>query len=97
MLGLGEKVVADHGYRGDSCVVTPDNARDGRHFNAMNAARAQHETINGRLKMWGILSEMFRHGRDKHYIAFRSVLVLEQIKIENGHPPFQVGALGDQI
>ena len=97
MLSLGEKVVADRGYRGETRIIAPDSARDGRHYKAMNNARARHETINGRLKTWGILKPVFRHGRDKHHIAFRAILVLTEIAIENGHPPFQVDALGDRI
>ena len=42
-----EKVVADHGYQGDVCVVIPDYARDEVHEEEMNIARARHETVNG--------------------------------------------------
>ena len=72
-------------------------ARSEQHREAMNVARAQHETVNGRLKNRGILKQVFQHGRDKHHIAFRSVLVLTQIAIENGSPPFQVDDMGDPI
>lgn len=96
-LSAGEKVVADRGYRGEDRICTPDSFRTIEHKNAMNTARARHETINGRLKTWGILKNVFRHGSEKHHIAFRSVLVLVEISIENGCPPFQVENLGDPI
>ena len=97
MLGPGEKVIADRGYRGDSRTIVPTMARSEQHREAMNVARARHETVNGRLKNRGILKQVFRHGRDKHHIAFRSVLVLTQIAFENGSPPFQVDDMGDPI
>jgi hypothetical protein len=96
-LTVGEKVVADRGYNGDERICTPDSSLSNQHKAAMNTARARHETINGRLKTWGILKNVFRHHRDKHHFAFRSVLVLVQIEIEYGHPPFQVDNLRDPI
>jgi hypothetical protein len=96
-LSVGEKVVADRGYRGDERICTPDNNLSDQHTEAMNNARARHETINGCLKTWAILKNVFSHHRDKHHIAFRSVLVLVQIEIESGYPPFQVDNLGDPI
>jgi len=96
-LGKGETVVADKGYRGDPRVITPMTAKSAYHLQAMNAARARHETINGRLKTWNIMKQGYRHGKDKHHIAFRACLVLEQIKIECGHTPFQVSPLYDKI
>jgi len=97
MLGIGEKVVADKGCRGDPLVVVPAKAKSVEHCLAMNKARARHETINGRLKTWNMLNERFRHDEDKHHIAFRACLVLEQIKIECGHTPFQVEDLDDRF
>jgi DDE superfamily endonuclease len=93
----GEKVVADRGYRGDSRVCHPDNANDRQHSIAMFTARSRHETVNGRLKFWNCLKQVFRHSRDKHHLVFRAVLVIEQIKIQNGQPPFQVTDYLDPI
>ncbi len=40
---------------------------------------------------WGALNGAYRHDRWKHHLAvFRAVIVIEQIKFENGSPPFQV-------
>ena len=85
----GEKVVADCGYKGDSSCVNPDMGTNEQKA-AMNAARARHETVNGRIKNWGSMKQVFRHHRDKHQLAFRSVLNIEQIKMMNGKPAFQV-------
>ena len=54
-------------------------------------------TVNGRLKFWNCLKQVFRHPRDKHHLVFRAVLVIEQIKIQNGQPPFQVTEYLDPI
>lgn len=96
-LGRGEKVVADRGYRGDVRVCHPDSATDPAHCEAMNAARARHETVNGRLKTWKSMKQVFRHSRHKHHFIFRAVTVIEQIKIMNGSPPFQVADVVDPM
>ena len=84
-----EKVIADRGYRGDSSVCHPGTAVNGQHRYAMSVLRARHETINGRLKTWTILKNVFRHDITKHHIVFGAIAVIEQIKIQNGRPPFQ--------
>ena len=53
-------------------------------------ARARHETLNGRLKMFNILSETFRHAGDKHKVAFEAVCVLVQYQLDNGAFLFDV-------
>ena len=63
----------------------------------MSRARARHETVNGRVKNWQSTAQVFRHHRDKHHIVFRAVLVIEQVKIENGKPPFQVEKINDPL
>jgi hypothetical protein len=78
-------------------ICTPEEFIDNQHRRAMSVARARHGTINGRLKTWGILTDVFCHEKNKHHFAFRSVLVLLEIAIENVNGPFQVENLGDQI
>lgn len=89
-LGPGEKIIADRGYRGDIKVCTPDHANSIEHGKVMNQARARHEATNHRLKTWKSLKQVFRHGRQKHYLVFQSAVVLTQIATENGSAPFQV-------
>ena len=55
-------------------------------------ARARHETVNGRLKVFKILAERFRHGVEKHQTVLEAVCVLLQCELENGHPLFDVEA-----
>ena len=63
----------------------------------MACARACHETINGRIKTWKSLKKEFRHDRNDHHYFFRSVIVMEQIKIKNGNPPSKITNYIDPI
>ena len=96
-LGTSEHVVADSGYRGDPKVITSHDHIGFEHQHVMNTARARHETFNAHLKAWGILKQIFRHDISKHHIAFRSVLVIEQMRIMEGFNLFQVADLDDKI
>jgi hypothetical protein len=89
-LGPYEKVLGDLGYKGDIKVLTKLDAHDRQHSYAMGCARDRHETINRRIRTWGALNKPFRHSRHDHHLFFRSAIVMEQIKFENGSPPFQV-------
>ena len=84
-----EKVVADKGYRGDSKVVTPLDAKNNDHRRAMSLGRARHETVNRRIKQWGALQQIWRHDNEKHAFSFRAVITIVQLEIENGRPLFQ--------
>ena len=94
-LGPMEKVVADRGYRGDSRICTPNDAKDGEHRKAMGFLRARHETFNGRLKNWGCLYQTYRHDRNKHHMFTESAVVIAQVNISNGNSLFQVTAYKD--
>ncbi len=52
--------------------------------------RACHETLNGRLKNWWILSQVFRHHISMHGNVIRACAVLTQLTFENGEPLFEV-------
>ena len=56
----------------------------------MSDARARQETVNGRLKNWGCLTQIFRHDRNKHHLVAKAALVMTQLSIANGNPLFQV-------
>ncbi len=50
----------------------------------------RHETINGRLKNLGILSQVFGHNM-RHGAVFQACTVIAQLMIENnGEPLFEV-------
>jgi hypothetical protein len=52
--------------------------------------RARHETLNGRLKNWGILSQVFHHHIMTYGDVFRACAVVTQLTVENGEPLFEV-------
>jgi hypothetical protein len=54
--------------------------------------RARHETLNGRLKNWGILSQVFCHHIMMHGDVFQACAVVTQPQLtdENGEPLFEV-------
>ncbi len=52
--------------------------------------RARHNTINGHLKNWGILSQVFHHDIRHHREVFLACAVIMQITIEDGKPLFEV-------
>jgi hypothetical protein len=54
------------------------------------AARSCHETLNGRLKHWGILEKVYRHNITVHRTVFYACAVISQFAIANGKPLFQV-------
>ena len=90
LLGPGEKVIADRGYRGDTRISTPDDANDKEHKYAMSVLRARHETLNGRLKNWGCLRQIYRHDRNKHHMLLQTAAVVIQVNISIGNRLFQV-------
>ena len=52
--------------------------------------RARHETLNGRLKNWGILSHVFCHDIRSHGEVFWACGVVTQLTVEDGEPLFEV-------
>ena len=94
MLSPGEKVLGDLVYR-DNGVITKLDAISLQHSYAMGCGRYRHETVNTRLRNWEALKLTFRHNRHDHHIYFRSAHVIEQIKFENGNPPFQINSYID--
>ena len=53
-------------------------------------ARARRETLNGRLKNSGILSQVYRHHIMSHGDVFRACAVVTQLTVVNGEPLFEV-------
>ena len=73
------------GYKGDRKVITSLDKRNKQHSYAMGCARDRHETINARMKTWGVSKLLFRYNKYDHH--FFEVL---QVKIESGSKPFEV-------
>lgn len=85
----GEKVEADNGYRGESASVrTASDYVSRSDYRAKRKARARHETVNGRLKKFGCLSQRFRHPLAKHGAVFTAVAVVTQLSFDLGERPF---------
>ena len=78
--------MADEGYVGHADkIVCPTNAGNPPKLQKMQGrARARHETLNGRLKNWGILSQTFRHRIHLHGTVFRACAVILQVGIISG-------------
>ena len=51
---------------------------------------ARHKMINGRLKNWGILSQVFWHDIPRHGEVFWACALLTQLTIEQDEPLFSV-------
>jgi hypothetical protein len=93
-----ERVEADDGYAaGDpefvktrSGVFHPEGGRDVR-----NCVRARHETVNKRMKQFGVLSSTFHHNPCKHNLVFEAVAMLTQTAIELGEPLFKIDDYDD--
>ena len=82
-----EKVIADKGYSGqpDRFIMTPteDNHPIAR---PLKLIMARHEVISKRIKDWGCMSRVWRHGWRTHIVAFEAVTQLVQIKMHTGDP-----------
>ena len=95
-LSEAERVEADDGYVGEAprhikCPKSFTNPQETLFM--QQRVRNRQETINKRLKDWGILRQMFRHVEQlcSHGSVVRTILVLEQIAINQGEPLFQTG------
>jgi hypothetical protein len=90
LLGVGEDVEADSGYRYDKRVQHPGMINSWAQLRSKNLVRARHETVNARLKQFSILTQVFRHDIDKHLYVFMACAVMTQLTFERGYRPFQV-------
>lgn len=83
---VGEKTLADKGYRDGIFFILPNDTNQTFHKRIMN----RHETVNRRIRQFKILKQSYRHDLKKHPIVFSAVLNLTQLKIQNGEPLFRV-------
>ena len=93
-LGYGERVEADDGYIGEhpQHIKCPGGFTNPETTEFMQQrVRNRQETINKRIKTWGILEHIFRDELTTHGDIFRSILVIEQLAIESGEPLSQTG------
>ena len=90
MLLGGEMYVADGGYSdGYGYSATPNGLHDFEDRQRATA-RARHETINGELKVYRALRDMWRHEREKHSPVFHAVANIVQLGLREGDHAFAV-------
>lgn len=75
--------MTDKGYRLQGFFKQPSTAKEKR-------ALARHETLNGRLKEFAILSVRFRNSVKKHPLVFHAVINVTQLSIVNGEKLFDI-------
>jgi hypothetical protein len=87
-----ERVEADDGYRRhvDKVKCPKNDVNPVKNLKMQGRVRARHETLNGHLKNWGILSQVFRHDIGRHGDVFRACTVITQLTIKHGEPLFVV-------
>jgi len=90
----GKKCNVDRGYQSsrsdEKMLCTPNEADCSELCNFKSRSRLRGETFNGRLKTYGILNETFRHGKEKHKLAFEFVVVAWQYRMDHGEPLYEV-------
>ena len=98
--------MADRNYQFSSCCYTrcnvdkwldQENQVQTPEYMAISRALARHESINGRMKEFGILREVFRCKKKLHIFVFNAIAVLTQIEKENGRPVFDAHNYADPI
>ena len=91
VLKEGERVEADLGYRGEELKINTPNDYGKDELEDMKAnVRHRHETVNRRLKIFGVLAKRYRNEATYHSRCFRAVAVIVQLNIENGAPLYDV-------
>lgn len=93
-LDEGERVEADGGYIGEC----PRNCKVPTHLTSpeetaymQSRVRSRQETINKRVKDFGVLQTIYRNDPGDHPAVFRACCVVKQVSINNGEKLFQTG------
>jgi hypothetical protein len=91
-LKQGKQVEINEGYRSHAdkidCPGSDTNLAEKRAM--QGRVRVHHKMLNGLLKNWGILSQVFCHHISMNGNVFRACAVLMQLTVENGEPLFKV-------
>ncbi|KAH9121519.1 hypothetical protein AeMF1_006809 [Aphanomyces euteiches] len=87
-VGPNEMTLADRGYMDANYFVNP-------RYHPQSSAQqkqimARHETVNARLKQFGVLRGIFRHSIEKHPICFYAIANLVQIGLEYESPLYSI-------
>jgi hypothetical protein len=82
--GVTFKGIADKGYPGFPEFLSTRNDLDPSEIlEFKNRVLARHETFNQKVKMFDVLSGVFRHDIELHPLCFESVAVLTVIQLQN--------------
>jgi hypothetical protein len=89
------RAIGDEGYRGEPSKVSTKNTYNDDEIKAFeNRVRARHETVNSRLKAFGVLNQIFRSKgqsrMEKHKSVFEACCVIVQYELDNGSALFKV-------
>jgi hypothetical protein len=87
--------IGDQGYQGEPSKISTKNPLNSIELNKWKSrVRARHETVNSRLKAFGILDQAFRTNgnqrMEKHKSAFEACCVIIQYELDNGSKLFMV-------
>jgi hypothetical protein len=88
-----ERVEADNGYIGEAPqkVKFPGCASNPTENQAMqNQVQSRHESLNGWLKNWAIMTSLYHHDLMENGNVFRAIAVITQISINVGEKLFEV-------
>ena len=85
-----ERFIADGGYRDRSGSAVTPTGQHAFHDRQRATVRARQETVHGRLKCWGALSQRCRHGLQKHGIIVHSIATITQLSLMNSERTFDV-------
>jgi hypothetical protein len=89
MLGPNEMVEADKAYRDEKCRL-PGSYVSVADRQAHTRARARHEAVNARLKIFQVLRKAFNHNIHDHQHCFFACAVITQLAFNNNEQPWQV-------
>ena len=99
-LEINERVEADKGYEhGDpQFCKTPAAVFHKKEADAMRRrVMGRQEAINKKVREWQALKRVFRHDMSKHSNVFGAVIVICQLKIQNGEPLYSCEEYSDDI
>jgi hypothetical protein len=82
-----ECVEADAGYQGDDKLKNPNISQSRKDRKEKSRVRGRHENVNGFLKKFSVLDDVFRHKlQEKHQMCFEAIAVITQLRFEfHGH------------
>lgn len=91
----GMKVIGDRGYNGYPDLISTYNAFDSRPVRKFKSrALRRHEKVNGKLKVFEVLSTVFRskgpQRKDRFASCFEACAVLTQYKMEIDEPLYDI-------